>query len=355
MTDGTYSSQGGYDRNEMFALGAAAGALVATAVQELLDRRRRKSPIERATERVSEVAGQGSKYVSDLTESAGDYVAGLSKQSRRTKRKQAKQARKQSMRLKEAAAGALGAVAASNVVEHALDLTEAARKAAMNGGTKKKGGSWWQTASQSAQGYVEAARGTVAEAELGTKAREAAAAARGRLEEAELGTKARIAAATARERLEEARLAERAREAATTAGGTIKEVAGTARERLAEAELGPKALEYAGVAAETVKDYSSKASKAAKTGAEKLGESAVYVAGSTAEGAKDLQKGVKKRVKKTRRRVTWGLRAFVIGLVVGILTAPNSGQRTRDMLQGFVEDLLDIVMPDDQIGGAPAH
>ncbi|MDQ5853316.1 MAG: YtxH domain-containing protein, partial [Chloroflexota bacterium] len=60
-------------------------------------------------------------------------------------------------------------------------------------------------------------------------------------------------------------------------------------------------------------------------------------------------------VKKTRRRVTWGLRAFVIGLVVGILTAPNSGQRTRDMLQGFVEDLLDIVMPDDQIGGASAQ
>ncbi len=356
MTDGTYSSQGGYDRNEMFALGAAAGALVATAVQELLDRRRRKSPLERASERVSEVAGQGSKYVGDLTGTAGEYIADLTKQRRKGGRKQATQARKQSMRLKDAATGALGAVAASNVVEQALELTEAARKATMNGGgTKKKGGSWWQAASQSAHGYVEAARGTVAEAELGTKAREAAAAARERLEEAELGTKARNAAAAARERLEEARLAERAREAAATAGGTIKEVAGTARERLTEAELGPKAREYAGVAAVTVKDYGTKASKAAKTSAEKLGESAVHVAGSTAEGAKDLQMGVKKKVKKTRRRVTWGLRAFVIGLVVGILTAPNSGQRTRDMLQGFVEDLLDIVMPDDQIGGAPAH
>jgi hypothetical protein len=38
-----------------------------------------------------------------------------------------------------------------------------------------------------------------------------------------------------------------------------------------------------------------------------------------------------------------------------MLAAPQSGQRTRDMIQGFVEDLLDLVLPDDQIGGAPAR
>ena len=347
MTDGAYSSQSGYDRNEMFALGAAAGALVATAVQEMLDRRRKKSPLERATERVSEVAGQGSKYVGDLTGSAGDYIAGLSKPSRKATRKQAKRSRKQSMSIKDAAAGALGAVAASNVVEQALELTESARKATMNGmGTKKKASTWWQTASENAQDYVEAARGTVAEVDLGNKARVAAAAARERLEEARLAERAREAAATAGGTI---------KEAAGTAGGTIKEVAETARERLSEADLGPKAREYAGVAADTVKDYSTKATKVAKTGAEKLGESAVYVAGSTAEGAKDLRKGVQKKVKKTRRRVTWGIRAFVIGLVVGILAAPHSGQRSRDMLQSFVENLLDIIIPDDQAGGAPAR
>jgi hypothetical protein len=339
MTDGTYTGQGGYDRNEMFAIGAATGALIATAVQEMIERRRRKSPIERASERVSAVAGEGTKLVGDLTENAAGYFSGLSKQSRKAARKKSKRARKQTMSLKDAAAGALGAVAASNVVDKALELTESARHATMNGKTSKanKARDWWQTASETAQGYVGAARETVME------------------EEARLAERAREAASVARERLEDAHLGERAREVAAVASGTIKDVAGTARERLAEADLGPKAREYAGVAAVTVKDYSTKASKAARTGAEKLGESAAHVAESTAEGAKDLQMGVKKSVKQTRRRVTWGIRAFIIGLVIGILTAPQSGQRTRDTVQGFVQDLLDLVLPDDQMGGATAH
>ncbi len=44
----------------------------------------------------------------------------------------------------------------------------------------------------------------------------------------------------------------------------------------------------------------------------------------------------------------WGLRAFVIGLAVGLLAAPQNGQRTRDSITSFVENLLDILMPEDR-------
>jgi len=380
MTDGTYTGQSGYDRNEMFAIGAAAGALVATAVQEIIDRRRKKSPLERVTA----AAGEGSKYVGELTEQASDYLADLSKQGRKATRKQTKRARKQTASLKKAAAGALGAVAASNVVEQALELAEAARHTSLTSkATQKKARKWWASASEGALEYVDAARESVADADIGGKAREAAnsaldaaSSARGRLDDVHFADRARDVASTARERLEDVHLTDRAREFATTAtsalkeaagttsstlkdaagtaSGTFKDVAETARERLSEAELGPKAREYAGVAAETVKDYSVKAQKVAKTGAEKLGESAAMVAESTAESAKDIRKGVKKSVKRTRRRMTWGIRAFIVGLAFGLLSAPQSGQRTRDMLQGFVEDLLDLVMPDESMGGAVA-
>jgi len=365
MSDGTYTGQSGYDRNEMFALGAAAGALVATAVQEMIDRRRKKSILEQVTEQASALAGEGSAFVSGLAEGAGDYLADLSKKSSKAARKQAKRARKQGMSLKDAATGALGAVAASDVVEQALELTEAARNVSLNGkAAKKKAGGWLQAASETAQGYVDAARESVADVDITGKAQDAAGIARERLEDVKLADRARDAAAAARERLEEAHLGERMRDAAAMARERLEDVkiaerareaAEAARERLAEAELGPKAREYAGVAAETVKDYSTKAQQAARTSAEKLGESAALMAESTAEGAKDLRKGVKKSVKRTRRRVTWGVRAFVVGLVIGVLSAPQSGQRTRDMLQGIVEDLLDMVMPDDQMGGAPAR
>jgi len=348
----------------MFAIGAAAGALVATAVQEMIDRRRKKSPLERATERVTAAAGEGSKFVGELTEQASDYLADLSKQGRKATRKQTKRARKQTASLKKAAAGALGAVAASNVVEQALELTEAARHTTLNrNAAKKQAGKWWQSASEAALEYVDAARESVADADIGGKAREAAnsaldaaSSARGRLDDVHLTDRARELAATATSALKEAAgtASDTLKDAAGTASGTIKDVAETTRERLSEAELGPKAREYAGVAAETVKDYSVKAQKVAKTGAEKLGESAAMVAESTAESAKDIRKGVKKSVKRTRRRMTWGIRAFVIGLAFGLLSAPQSGQRTRDMLQGFVEDLLDLVMPDESMGGAVA-
>ena len=387
MTQGTYGDQSNYDRNEMFAIGAAAGALIATAIQEMLERRR-KTPLERASERAAAIVSEGSQKISGLGETAAEYVSDISEQSRKAARKQAKKARKQAGALKEVAAGALSAVASSTLVEQARERGEDGwldgdRKSggwfrkgasASNGAQKaaapaaKQARAWWRSASDTAAESIEAAR----ESKVADKASETGDSARSILEslsqsllqylesaretvsDAELGTKARGVASTARERIEDARIGDKARTYATTASETLKDVAETARERLADADLGDKAREYAGVAAETAKDYSAKAGKAAKVSADKLGASASYVAESTAEGARDLRKGVKKQVKRTRRRINWGLRAFIVGLVVGLLAAPQSGQRTRDMVQGFIENMLDIFLPDEQSGPGSA-
>src|SRR6478672_9693915 len=121
MTGNTYGNQSPYERGEMFAMGAAAGALIATAVQEVLQRRK-KTPLEKVAARAAELMSDGTDYTRDLQEKAGSYVAGLSKQSRkqirqgrRQARKQSKQAGKQVAGLKEAAAGALGAAVMSSV------------------------------------------------------------------------------------------------------------------------------------------------------------------------------------------------------------------------------------------------
>ncbi|MDQ5853393.1 MAG: hypothetical protein M3380_15240 [Chloroflexota bacterium] len=423
MTQDAFGDQPNYDRSEMFAIGAAAGALIATAIQETLERRRRpKTPLEQATARAAELKESAAGYVpglfrrrrktrlelateraAELRESAAEraaelrgsatgYISDLSTQGRKAARKQAKQSRKQAGKLSNIATGALSAAAVSNVVgqarrrredawlegdedrgakpsrrwfgrtgETAQEYAEAAREAvadALPGRRRSRG--WWRAASDTAQESAEVARSAVADGKATDRLSGAAASAGGLLgtvggslwgyvesaretvADAELGPKARSAAAIARERLEEAQLGEKARSAAATAGETLREAAGTARERLAEAELGPRTREYAGVAAEAVKDYGVKAGKAASS-----------VAESTAEGARDVRKGVRKRVKRTRRRVNWGLRAFITGLIVGLLTAPQSGRRTRDTLQNFVQDMLDLVLPDDQTGRSP--
>ena len=414
--DETYRDASNYDRNEMFAIGAAAGALLATAVQEVLDRRR-KAPVEGVSgvsDQAQGLADQASDTVNALKESVGDSVAGAVKQGWKY-RKQAKKSASQDSMLKDVAAGALSAVAVGSAVKQAKERIEDAtasdnvekargwfRRASeaiqqsataesdvitdAAPGSKTRG--WWSAAAGTAQQYagtarqavgdakvadrasdaassarslletmgeaireyLETARETVVEAELGTKARGAAATARERLEEAKLRDKARDAAAIARERLEEAKLRDKARDYAAVAGGTLRSAASTARERIEDVKLDERARDYASVAGEAVKDYGVKASQAAKVGATKLGEGASLVAESTAEGAKDLRKGVRKRVKKTRRRVNWGLRAFIIGLIVGFLVAPQSGQRTRDAVQGFIENVLDILIPEDAGG-----
>jgi hypothetical protein len=129
------------------------------------------------------------------------------------------------------------------------------------------------------------------------------------------------------------------KEAAGTASETLKGAAGTARERIEDANIGEKA-----------RDYATVASGAVKGSAVKLGEGASQLAESASEGAVDLRKGVKKSVKRTRRRVNWGLRAFIIGLIVGLLAAPDSGERTRRAIQSFLESVLDLILPDEQGG-----
>ena len=99
MTQTNYG--GNDDRNELFLLGAAAGALVATVLQELLERRR-QTPLERAQARAEELAKIGGKYARSVTGDVGDYLDDLAKQGgkqwNQTKKaalKQAKQSRKQ--------------------------------------------------------------------------------------------------------------------------------------------------------------------------------------------------------------------------------------------------------------------
>src|SRR3954451_20452294 len=90
-----YGDQSHYDRSEMFAMGAAAGALIATAVQEVLQRRK-KTPLEKVAARAAAIMSDGTDYTRDLQEKAGSYVAGLSKQSRKQIKQGRRQARKQS-------------------------------------------------------------------------------------------------------------------------------------------------------------------------------------------------------------------------------------------------------------------
>lgn len=372
-----YGQGADYNRNEMFAIGAAAGALIATVIQEALDRRR-KTPLERARDRAAGLGDQAGEYVSDLRDSAGEYLSGASKQVRKQSkkaRKAAKKGGKQVDLLKDAAVGALGAVAATGVLdpkktakkaggwfqsaaESAQEYAATARDTVSDvvPGRKKTRG-WWSAASDSVQEYAEAARDAVSDAKVADRASDATSSARGFLEslgtsiaeylesardavvEAELGSRAREVATTARERIEDANIADKARTYVSTAGETLKEAAGTARERIEDAKI-----------AERARDYANVAGVAVKGSATKLGEGASQIAGSAAEGAEDLAVGVKKSVKRTRRRINWGLRAFIIGLVVGLLSAPQSGERTRQSIQGFIESLVDIVLPEGRAG-----
>ena len=93
------------------------------------------------------------------------------------------------------------------------------------------------------------------------------------------------------------------------------------------------------------------ASRAARQGATKLTDSATHLAEATSEQATQVRTGVRKSVKRTRRRARWGLRSFLIGLAIGLLTAPQSGENTREALTTFVENILDVFMPDNQQPG----
>jgi len=155
MAGNTYGNQSQYDRSEMFAMGAAAGALIATAVQEVIERRKKKTPLEKASARAAALVSDGTEYARDLQESASAYVADLSKQSRRQLKqarkrasKQAKHTGKQAETLKDAAVGALGAVAASAIADQAREYIDVVQAQSRKRG--RKAGRWFNTAGKAA-------------------------------------------------------------------------------------------------------------------------------------------------------------------------------------------------------------
>ncbi|HEX6287884.1 MAG TPA: hypothetical protein VFZ66_01775 [Herpetosiphonaceae bacterium] len=379
------------DRSEMFALGAAAGAIITAAISEYLERQKPKTPWEKAQVRsaealasLSSTAKVGTQRAKGYADLASDYVQDMIettpktwKQTKKRAKKQRKQASKQMIGLKEAAAAALGMSAATGVMDKVRDYAASATERvvgdpyAVSGsiretlkerfGTVSTDGKLTdkiQDASGSALETLKSAATIAAES-----VKDYAATARETLKEAELGDRARTVSATtadtlkdyassARETLKDARLGDKARDYSTTVVDTVKDYASSARETLKEAELGGKVKDYATVAGATVASQAAVASKAtrraAKQSATKLSEGASHLVEATGEQAEQMRRGARKSAKRTRRRMRWGLRAFIVGLAIGILTAPQSGQRTRDAVTAFIENLLDVLMPEDR-------
>jgi gas vesicle protein/uncharacterized protein YciW len=412
------------DRTEMFALGAAAGAIITAAISEYLERQRPKTPWEKAqakgVEALSSLSGSakaGSQRAKEYVGAASDYVQEVIEttpkswqKSKQRSKKQSKRARQQTIGLKEAAAAALGVSAATGVVDKVRDYASSAAERvvgdpyAVSGSIKETlkerfssngsssnghltdkiqdaSGSALETlktvaatAADTVKDYASTARESLKEVELGDRARivsttaadtlkDYASTARESLKEAELGDKVRKVSATAadtikdyaanaRESLRDVKLGDKARDYSTTVVESVKDYASTARESLKEAELGDKLKDYAVIAGATMAAYSNEASKATrravKQSASKVSESASHLADATSQQATQIRKGASKSVTRTRRRVRWGLRAFIIGLAIGLLTAPQSGQRTRDAVTSFIENLLDVLMPEQQ-------
>ena len=325
-----------FDRSEMFAIGAAAGAVITAAISEYLERRRPKTAWEKAQERSADalnaVTGSAkrstklakgyvdvaSDYVQDVLDSAPKTWQQTKKQTKKNAKKQRKQASKQVTGLKEAAVAALGVSAASSVVDKVRDYATSTT-ASIAGDPYAVSGSIKETLKE----RYDSARSIAGDGKL-----------------TELG-------GTAIETL---------KSVASTAAETVKDYSTTARETIKDAELGEKAKDYAAAATVALAAYSTQASqatrKAAQQSATKLTESASHLAEVTSDQASGLRKGVQKGVKRTRRRARWGLRAFIIGLVIGFLSAPQSGQRTRDAAISFIENILDVLMPDTPRGNS---
>jgi hypothetical protein len=375
-----------FDSSEMFALGAAAGAIVTAVITEYLERRKPKTPWEKAQARgaealttLSTTAKAGSERARGYVDAATDYVQDAIDITPKTKKRSKKRSkRKQGFGLKEAAAAAIGVSATTGVIDKVRDYASSATERvvgdpyAVSGSIKETlkerlgtsgssnghltdkiqdaSGSAFETlksvattAAESVKDYATTARESIKDVELGDKVRTASATTAETLKDY---------AVTARETIKDVKLGEKAKDYSATVVDTVKDYAGSARETLKEAELGGKVKDYATVAGTTVAAYSTGATKAtsraAKQSAAKLSESASYLAETTSEQATQLRKGTRKSVTRTRRRMRWGLRSFIIGLAIGILAAPQSGQRTRDSVTSFIENLLDVLMPENQ-------
>lgn len=388
MTEHRYEIGGvQFERGELFALGAAAGALVTAAISEYLERRRRAAtPWERAKaagvdalETVSESARAGTGRAKDYVQQAGDYVQelldtapGVAEQTRsvvaKRRRQAGKQAARQADRLKEAAVGAVGSAVAAGLADKVRDL---AGEAQSRGVTLKD---------QLLENY-DSLRDSAADGKLGARAQHAGESAADTLRSVAhtAADTLREYTDTARERLAESDLPDRARDYGTTVADLVKEYVDVAGEKLRDAKLGDRAREYstnvidsvetareklveadlpvraktaATAAGATIAAYGVQAADAtrrgAREGATKLGESATHLAAATSEQAAEVRHGVQKGVKRTRRRARWGFRALLIGVAVGILAAPQSGSKTREALGSFVQNFLDVLMPDER-------
>lgn len=378
------------DRSEMFALGAAAGAVITAAVTEYLERRKPKTAWEKAQARsaealdtLSDTAKLSRKQARKYVGSASQYVQDMFdtrpsrwEQTKKSAGKTTKRARQQVIGLKEAAAAAVGTVAVSGVVDKVRDYASSAGERAL-GDPYAVSGSIRETLKEqldnvrgvTANSHLTDRVAEVSSSALGTiksvaatatdSVKDYATTARDTIQDAELGERAksysgsvaetlRDYTTTARGTLKDAKLGEKAKDYTGVVAETVKDYASTARETLKDAEIGDKVKDYATVAGAAAAAYSAEASRAARQGATKLTDSATHLAEATSEQAGQVRQGVRKSVKRTRRRARWGLRSFLIGLVIGLLSAPQSGENTREALTSFVENILDVFMPDNQ-------
>jgi hypothetical protein len=338
MTERAYESQNvELDRSELFALGAAAGAVIAAAISSYLERRQPETALERAQ-------AYGSDALASLQDAT--QLQGTGNPATKWWQGTRKSARRQAKAAKQAAG--LGGATAGGLM------------AATSGKTGNKGRKYAEQVAERLVGDPYAVSGSIEET-LKERFGNAGSALRGLTGRQGSGIGSTLTgilggatgaasgyAATAQQSLQNAHLGEKARNYSETLADQAKRYATTAQKSLQEAHLGERAKEYG----ETLADYTTEATKAtrqvAQRSATKLSAGAVTVAGAASEQASDLRKGVRKSAKRTRRRASWGFRSFVIGLAVGLLTAPQSGQRTRDIITSFVQEMLDVFMPNEQ-------
>jgi gas vesicle protein len=397
MSHNPYGDQFQFDRSELFAIGAAAGAVVAAGVSQYLERRRKpQTPLEKAQalgaealDVLSDRTRTGRKRLKHQAAVAEDYAEDLLDTTRKTWAKTSKDAKKQLARTSKEAKKSLAHTSkearkrgqkASKEASHFADVAAATLGASAIAGTGKLrelaehaaervigdpyavSGSLRETLRERADELADAARSgklTKQARETGESALETikhaagtvteslkdyTEVAREKLEDAHLPDRAREYTAQARDTIKDVKLGERAREY----GSLVAEYAEQAREKLEDAHLADRTKEYATLAGTTVAAYTAASRDAAKRGASKLTESASHLADATGEQAVELRRGVQKGVRRTRRRTRWGLRALVAGIVVGLLVAPRSGQATRDSITEFVENILDVIMPDER-------
>jgi cell division septum initiation protein DivIVA len=291
MTDRPYEDYEDqqFERSELFALGAAAGAVITAAIASYLERRRRpRTAWEKAQ-------AQGAEALEALSSTTQASV---------------QQARQAAARVGERLQGR-GATTTSR-------WWRPTRKRATK--QRKQDQKWLDLTDIVATVLGVATAGSVLE-----KAREYATSATGRM-----------------------------------TGDTLRDVvrsaqdyASVAQRPLRDVHLGDKAKYYGGAVAGYTTGATRATRQAAQKSATRLTKGASHLAEATTEQAQELRKGVRKTAKRTRRRASWGLRAFIIGLVVGLLAAPQSGRRTRDLLTSFVQDMLDVFMPDEQSSARP--